>query len=68
MDTAVRTGESLSERLASTATVAIDLHPVDAQHLFTALQTTAADAVLLAAWSLDALTRAAGLRPGHTRP
>ncbi len=58
VDTAVRTGESLSERLASTATVAIDPYPVDAQHLFTELQTTAADAVLLAAWSLDALTRA----------
>lgn len=58
VDTAVRTGESLSERLASTATVAIDPHPVDAQHLSTALQTTAADAVLLAARSLDALTRA----------
>lgn len=58
VDTAVRTGESLSERLASTATVVIDPHPVDAQHLSTALQTTAADAVLLAAWSLDALTRA----------
>ncbi len=57
LDTAARTGDCLSDRLASIDTVAIEVQPVDAGQFQAALQTTTANAVLLAAHSLDALAR-----------